>query len=120
MEERKISNFIFFSKAISLFFFLLMLAIAIGEGFNPFIMEMSELILAVPILVIWIGLLIGGIKWELMGGLMVMAGIFTFLVVRFPTLNYMAREWFLFLLILPGISLIIASRYKKRKKTYFG
>ncbi len=120
MEERKMSNFIFFSKVISLFFFLLMLAIAIGENFNPFVMEMSELIIAVPLGVVWIGLLLGGIRWELIGGLMVLFGISVFLIVRIPTLNYMTREWFLFLLILPGILLIVSSKYKKRKKSYFG
>jgi hypothetical protein len=90
------------------------LLMAIGEGFSPAKLKSSELALAVPFFVAWVGMVLGW-RWEGLGGTLVVAGILGFYLVHFATTGFgrFPRGWFFPTLTLPGI-LFLACWFLRR------
>ena len=65
----------------------LVLLFAIGQGFNPFKLKPTELALAVPFWVCWLGFCLGW-RWEGLGGLLVVAGVASFYLVHFAVTGF--------------------------------
>ena len=82
----------------------LIVAMAIGEGFNPTKLKARELALTIPFFVMWLGLLVGW-RWEGLGGLLVVAGVAGFYLLHFAVTGFgnLPRGWVFPSLALPGI-----------------
>ena len=76
-----------FARFWGLAFAVLILALAIGEGFNPAKLKTKELLLTVPFFVAWLGLLLGW-RWEGWGGILVVAGIAGFCLIHFVVTGF--------------------------------
>jgi hypothetical protein len=92
-----------FARFWGLAFAALILALSLGEGFNPGKLSKKELVLAALFAVAWLGLLLGW-KWEGLGGTMVVVGIAGFCAVHFAVTGYGRFPGWAFLLVsVPGL-----------------
>lgn len=111
-----------FARIIGTLLFLGLLTFAIGEEWsNPMkllqvkFVELSamELIELVGILLIMTGLLIGW-KWELSGGLMILAGVGIFWIIELIVNHSLHPGWPFIVLAIPGMSYLYCSLWKKQ------
>jgi hypothetical protein len=93
----------------------LILLLAVGEGFNPAKLTLSELVLSVPFFVAWVGLWLG-CRWECVGGILVVTGVAAFCLIHFAQTGFgrFPSGWAFPLFATPGI-LFLASWWLHRK-----
>jgi hypothetical protein len=96
----------------------MVLLFAIGEGFNPFKLKPTELALAVPFWVCWLGFCLGW-RWEGLGGLLVVAGVAGFYLVHFAMTGFghFPRGWAFPAFAGPGV-LFLLSWFCRRRITH--
>jgi hypothetical protein len=104
-----------FARFWGLAFAFSILALAIGEGFNPAKLKTKELVLTVPFGAAWLGLLLGW-KWEGLGGTLVVAGIAAFCLVHF-VLTGLGRfpGWAFPVIAVPGLLYLVSWFYRRKK-----
>jgi len=91
------------------------LLFALGEGFNPFKLEPTELLLAAPFGVCWLGLCLGW-RWQGWGGLLVVAGAVSFYFAHFAVTGFgrFPRGWAFPALAGPGVLLLLSWFWRRR------
>lgn len=82
-----------------------------GEGPNPFRMSAIELGLSVALFSAVAGMLIGW-RWEVIGGLLVVAGMFLFYVIERFARGSWPTGWLMWALPLPGVLYLLASCFE--------
>ena len=106
-----------FARFWALAFAVLILGLAIGEGFNPAKLKARELILTVPFAATWLGLLLGW-KWEGLGGTLVVAGITAFCLLHFGLTGFgRFPGWAFWVIAVPGL-LYLVSWFCRREKSH--
>jgi hypothetical protein len=93
----------------------LVLALAVGEGFNPARLRSKELLLAVPFFIAWMGLLLGW-RWEGVGGLLVLTGIVGFCLVHFMLVRRFPG-WAFPVIAVPGALYLVSWYFRRRAAT---
>jgi hypothetical protein len=78
------------------------LIFAIGQGFNPLHLRGSEIALGSAFLVALTGMLVLW-RWELVGGVMVVAGMVGFYAINFAATGRWPGGWVFPICFLPGI-----------------
>ena len=79
-----------------------------GEGPNPFRMTPTELALTATFFTAVAGMVVGW-RWEVVGGVMIVAGMFLFLLVELAARGSLPGGWVLWTLPLPGVLYLAAA-----------
>jgi hypothetical protein len=79
-----------------------------GEGPNPFRMTATELALTVTFFAAVAGMLVGW-RWEVVGGVMIVAGMLLFFVIERTAGGSWPRGWVLWAFLLPGVLYLFAA-----------
>jgi hypothetical protein len=82
--------------------------VAAGDGPNPFKMDAAELGLFVTLFTAVGGMLLGW-RWEVVGGVLVVAGMLLFYLINQLAGGSWPSGWFIWLLPLPGVFYLVAS-----------
>jgi len=95
------------SRILGLLLVGLFAVFAIGQGFNPFQLGGSEIALMSVLLVALSGMLVAW-RRELLGGVMVIAGMVAFYSINFGVSGHWPGQWVFPLCFVPGILAILS------------
>jgi len=107
MAVQAVSIVRWLARIIASLLFLGLLTFAIGEGFggegfpNPVKLTLIENVLLVGMLLIAAGLPVGW-KWERLGGLMILLGVGTFMIIGGVVYHRFLSGWAFWVLAIPG------------------
>ncbi len=98
MEKTTMNAFVVSTKLVILFFLIFTVSIAFGEGFNFTATEGLKIPLDLIFALIWIGLLMGFLKWRLIGGIASITGVVLFMALS----GGVFADWFVWTMLIPG------------------
>ncbi len=90
------------ARTLSAVIALLIVALLITEGVNPFSYTSHDLILLLSLLAIWVGFIVSWL-WEGIGGTMIVGGGISFYLVTLIVFGNLPGGWILPVSFIPGI-----------------
>jgi len=111
-----ISTLRFFARLLSVLLTLVVVLMAIGEGF-PSLSKLTtnELLLTISLLIMLVGLL-SAWKWELFGGILILVGFLAFFLINSFSSGYLRLGYFFVLFPLTGVLFLICCTLEKKLK----
>ena len=102
-ELNIISTFRFVARLFSVLLVLVILSLAIGEGFpSPANLTTTELLLTISLIIMLTGLLLAW-KWEFIGGIIIIIGFLVFFIINSVHSGYLRLGYFFIVFPITGL-----------------